>query len=234
MSTNRSMHSCGKSKVMYKTEDAEYLIMKFMDSVSSYTQNKNERIEGTGIVRASISAELFRVLEGNGIKTHFVEQVAEGELKVKVLDMLKLEVIPRNYAAGSIVRQFPVIKGQKFDPPVLKLDLKYGADPMLNTDYAVALGVATRKELQDIREIAFEVNRVLTQYLIQRDLILVDFKIEVGKDINGNIIVGDEISPDGMRMWDAKTKDSLDKDVFRYNLGDLVGAYKEVQRRMKI
>ncbi|MEJ3719966.1 phosphoribosylaminoimidazolesuccinocarboxamide synthase [Paenibacillus polymyxa] len=232
MNKANMLYACGKSKSMYYGENQNEIVMHFLDSVSSYTQNKNARILGTGIVRCEVSSVLFDLLNKNGIPTHYKKNIGEGKMLVEKLEMIKLEVIPRNYAAGSIVRNFPVQYGQKFEPPLLKLDLKYNNDPMLNDDYIVALGIASNKELKVIKDLAHELNSFLTLFLKQRDIQLVDFKFEVGRRQDGTIVIGDEISPDGMRMWDVHTLESLDKDVFRFDKGDLVEAYKEVARRI--
>lgn len=219
---------------MHFGEDENTLVMSFLDSVSSYTYNKHERIVGTGVVRCDISSFIFEKLEEKGIKTHFIKNLNNGKMLVKKIDMFKLEVIPRNYAAGSMVRNYPVIHGTRFDPPILKIDMKYSNDPMLNDDYIVALGIATKKELERIKELAHEVNNFLSSFFLEKELLLVDFKFEVGRNEKGEIIVGDEISPDGMRVWDRNTYVSMDKDVFRFGKGDLVEAYKELQKRLMV
>lgn len=226
------LFNCGKSKMMHYGEKENTLVMSFLDSVSSYTYNKNERISGTGVIRCDISSFLFEKIEEKGIKTHYIENLGNGKMLVEKIEMFKLEIIPRNFAAGSITRNYPVLHGTRFDPPILKLDMKYSNDPMLNDDYVVALGIATKKELERIKELAFELNSFLTQFFFERDLLLVDFKFEVGRNKKGEIIVGDEISPDGMRVWDKNTYASLDKDVFRFGRGDLVEAYKDLQKRL--
>ncbi|HEF1900052.1 phosphoribosylaminoimidazolesuccinocarboxamide synthase [Bacillus cereus group sp. MYBK108-2] len=232
MIKNGLLYTCGKSKSMYYTEEDELLIMHFLDSVSSYTQNKNARIIGTGILRCEFSSRIFEMLHKKGMPNHYISNLGNGRMKVNNLDMIKLEVIPRNIAAGSIVRNFPIQHGQVFDPPILKLDLKYANDPMLNSDYILAMGVATKKELAVIRDLAFELNSILKEFFIERGVKLVDFKFEIGRDSRGDLMIGDEISPDGMRLWDIETNKSLDKDVFRYNKGDLIDAYEEVLKRI--
>lgn len=228
------LYACGKSKSMYYGENDDQIIMHFLDSVSSYTQNKNARILGTGNWRCEFSSRIFEYLKKNNIPNHYINQVSENQMLVEKLEMIKLEVIPRNIAAGSIVRNFPIAYGHRFNPPVLKLDLKYSNDPMLNDDYIFAMGIVTKQELTTIKELAHDLNNLLTAFLKERGIVLVDFKFEVGRSRNGDILIGDEISPDGMRMWDIHTQESLDKDVFRFDKGDLVSAYKEVSRRILI
>ena len=227
------MHSCGKSKVMYLNKERNTIEMHFLDSVSSYTQQKHERIKGTGNERARFSSEIFKYLQSKGIQTHFIQQLSEGQLEVDILEMFKLEIIPRNFAAGSIVRNYPVQHGQKFESPLLKIDMKYNDDPMLNEDYILGLGLATKTEIEKIYEVAYKLNDILYDYFYEKGLFLVDFKFEVGKNAEGEIVIGDEISPDGMRLWDINTKESLDKDLFRYNLGDLLEGYQTVTNRIK-
>ncbi|PEA52938.1 phosphoribosylaminoimidazolesuccinocarboxamide synthase [Bacillus pseudomycoides] len=232
MSKSELLYTCGKSKCMYYGEENQSLIMHFLDSVSSYTQNKNARIMGTGILRCEFSSYIFELLHKKGIPNHYISNLGKGRMKVSRLDMIKLEVIPRNIAAGSIVRSYPIQYGQVFDPPVLKLDLKYSNDPMMNTDYIIAMGVTTKREITIIRELAFELNSILKDFFLERGVKLVDFKFEVGRTSTGELVIGDEISPDGMRLWDIETNQSLDKDVFRYNQGDLVHAYEEILKRI--
>lgn len=232
MLNNGLLYTCGKSKSMYYGEENQSLIMHFLDSVSSYTQNKNARILGTGILRCEFSSYIFELLHKKGIPNHYISNIGMGKMKVEKLDMVKLEIIPRNIAAGSIVRNYPVQYGQVFDPPILKLDLKYSNDPMMNSDYIVAMGVATKKEIKVIRELAFELNSILKEFFLDRGVKLVDFKFEVGRTLNGDLVIGDEISPDGMRLWDIETNESLDKDVFRYSKGDLVHAYEKILKRI--
>ncbi|MFJ7819776.1 phosphoribosylaminoimidazolesuccinocarboxamide synthase [Bacillus toyonensis] len=232
MTKNGLLYTCGKSKSMYYGEENDSIIMHFLDSVSSYTQNKNARIIGTGILRCEFSAHIFELLHKKGVPNHYISNIGMGRMKVNKLDMIKLEIIPRNIAAGSIVRNYPIQYGQVFNQPILKLDLKYSNDPMMNSDYIVAMGIATKREIEVIREIAFELNAILKDFLLERGVKLVDFKFEMGRNAAGDLVIGDEISPDGMRLWDIETNQSLDKDVFRYNKGDLVHAYEEILKRI--
>lgn len=228
------LFNLGKSKAFYYTSNPEQLIMRYLDNISSLTMNKNETIAGTGQLRSLVCAKLFLLLQEKGFDTHFIKLIKPGEMLVEKLDMIKIEVIPRNLAAGSICRKYPIPRGHAFNPPILKLDLKYADDPMLNTDYAVALGIATVEELKCIRNLAFEVNEVIKNYLYAKDLILVDFKFEVGRTSDGKIVIGDEISTDGMRIWDKDTNQSVDKDVYRFSAGNIVDIYKLIAKRLEI
>ncbi|OAM96296.1 phosphoribosylaminoimidazole-succinocarboxamide synthase [Pelosinus fermentans] len=220
----------GKSKVIHQNGD-DY-IMRFLDNVTAQGGNKTARVFGTGIVRAAISEKIFHVLEDNGIATHLISRVEPDAFKIHKLEMFKLEVIPRNYAAGSACIRFPFVRGQKFDPAVIKIDMKYGDDPMLNTDYMLALGLASKEEITEIYELAHRVNDVLKTFFEQKGLTLVDYKFEVGKKANDQIVIGDEISCDGMRVWDNLSNKSLDKDVFRYDWGNLLDSYIELCNRL--
>lgn len=218
----------GKAKTLYETDDPNVLRMVFRDDVTAFDAEKKDTIEGKGRYNAEICATFFDYLEENGVETHFVERDGEDALLVERLDMYDLEVIPRNTATGSLVRKYPFEEGETLEPPVLVLDLKSDehGDPMLNDDIAKALDVATQDELDEIREKAMRVNDLLKAYLGERDLRLPDFKLEFGRNRDGEIVVGDEISPDTCRFWTQDGK-SLDKDVYRFDRGDLSEAYAE-------
>ncbi|NMM53336.1 phosphoribosylaminoimidazolesuccinocarboxamide synthase [Paenibacillus aquistagni] len=227
------LHTCGKSKTIhYHGSKRDEFVVSFLDSATSYTYQKNELVQGTGNMRCEISSFLFGVLEERGMATHYISHNQSGQMLVKPLEMIKLEIIVRNYAAGSIVRNYPIQHGQPFNPPILKLDMKFGNDPMLNSDYIFAMNIATPDELKLIRELAFEVNSTLASLFKEHGILLVDFKFEVGRTAAGEIVIGDEISPDGMRLWDVDTLASIDKDVFRFGSGDLLEKYKEVAERI--
>jgi phosphoribosylaminoimidazole-succinocarboxamide synthase len=221
----------GKAKTVYATNDPKRYIVKFRDDVTAGDGAKKSNIKGKGYYNAQISARLFKLLADNGISTHYIKMISEDEMLVHACDMIKIEVIPRNIAAGSVVRKYEFKQGQVFGKPVLVMDYKNDAahDPMLNDDIAVALGLATDKELRKIRKISLRVNEILIAYLIERGLELPDFKLEFGK-VDKKIVVADEISPDTMRLWKKGTMESLDKDVYRQDKGDLLTAYTEAAR----
>jgi phosphoribosylaminoimidazole-succinocarboxamide synthase len=223
----------GKAKTVYATNDPKRYIVKFRDDVTAGDGAKKANIKGKGYYNAQISARLFKLLADNGISTHYIKMVSEDEMLVHACDMIKIEVIPRNIAAGSIVRKYEFKQGHVFDTPVMVMDYKNDAahDPMLNDDIAIALGIATDKELRKIRKISLRVNEILIAYLDERGLDLPDFKLEFGK-VDRKIVVADEISPDTMRLWKKGTMESLDKDVYRQDKGDLMTAYKEAARRI--
>jgi phosphoribosylaminoimidazole-succinocarboxamide synthase len=221
----------GKAKTVYATADPKRFIVKFRDDVTAGDGAKKANLKGKGYYNAQISAKLFKLLADNGISTHYIKMVSGDEMLVHACSMIKIEVIPRNIAAGSIVKKYDFPEGRRFEPPIIVMDYKNDAahDPMLNDDIAIALGVATEKELRKIRKISLRVNEILQKYMDERGLLLPDFKLEFGK-VEKKIVVADEISPDTMRLWKKGTRESLDKDVFRFDKGDLLTAYDEAAR----
>jgi len=223
----------GKAKSVYRTDDPGVYIMKFRDDITAFDGGKKDTLGGKGRYNAEVSSFFFRYLEENGIKTHYLSSVDPTAIAVRSLTMIPLEVIVRNVAAGSIVRNYPFREGEVLDPAVIVIDYKSDAhhDPMLNDDLIYALGLATPEELDQIKAMALAVNIVLSEYLAARGITLVDFKLEFGKT-NDEIVVGDEISMDSMRLWDKETGASLDKDVYRFNKGDVMETYAGVAKRI--
>lgn len=221
----------GKAKTVYATDDPGRYIVKFRDDVTAGDGAKKSSMKGKGYYNAQISSRLFKLLGDNGISTHFIKMISGDEMLVHACDMIKIEVIPRNIAAGSIVKRYEFREGTRFGKPILVMDYKNDAahDPMLNDDIAVALGLATDKDLRKIRKISLSVNEILQKYLNERGLELPDFKLEFGR-VGKKIVVADEISPDTMRLWKKGTGQSLDKDVFRFDKGDLLTAYREAAK----
>lgn len=223
----------GKAKSVYRTDDPGVYIMKFRDDITAFDGGKKDTLGGKGRYNAEVSSFLFRYLEENGIKTHYLSSVEPTAIAVRSLTMIPLEVIVRNVAAGSIVRNYPFREGEVLDPAVIVIDYKSDAhhDPMLNDDLIYALGLATPEELDQIKAMALAINELLSDYLDLRGITLVDFKMEFGR-YNGEIVVGDEISMDSMRLWDKETGASLDKDVYRFNKGDVMETYAGVAKRI--
>ncbi len=221
----------GKAKTVYATDDPRRYVVKFRDDVTAGDGARKANMKGKGYFNAQISARLFKLLADNGISTHYIKMVSGDEMLVHACEMIKIEVIPRNIAAGSIVRKYEFPQGHAFGRPILVMDYKNDAahDPMLNDDIAVALGLVTEKELRKIRKISLRVNEILQKFLAERGLDLPDFKLEFGR-IDRKIVVADEISPDTMRLWKKGTMESLDKDVFRQDKGDLIETYREVAK----
>lgn len=195
---------------------------------------KKAEISSKGILNNKISTIIFEMLKENNINTHFIKSLSDREMLVKKVEILPLEVIVRNIAAGSICKRVGLEEGVVFDEPIFEISYKNDAygDPMLNDDYAVAMKLATREELKFLREETLKINELLKAFFLKLNLKLVDFKIEFGKDSEGNIILADEVSPDTCRLWDVNTNEKLDKDRFRKDLGDLVEGYTEVLSRM--
>jgi phosphoribosylaminoimidazole-succinocarboxamide synthase len=223
----------GKAKSVYRSEKPEELIVRFRDDITAFDGEKKDVLSGKGSFNAAVSAFFFEYLDKHGIDTHFIRMVDDRTMVVRELAMIPLEVIVRNRAAGSIVRRYPFTEGQILDPPVIVMDYKDDSrhDPMINDDIIVALGLLNRDELATIRTMALEINRLLFAYFRERGIALVDFKIEFGK-MGDVILLGDEISMDSMRLWDMETGESLDKDVYRFDKGDVLSAYERVVRRI--
>jgi phosphoribosylaminoimidazole-succinocarboxamide synthase len=223
----------GKAKSVYRTDVDGKLIVEFRDDITAFDGGKKDVLRNKGSYNAEVSAFLFEYLGKNGVKTHFVSMIDARHMVVRELKMIPLEVIVRNIAAGSIVRNYPFKEGTKLDPPVIVIDFKDDArhDPMLNDDLIVALKLTTPAELKKIKKIALEVNRLLFDLLAAQGITLVDFKIEFGRQ-GKTICLGDEISMDSMRLWDKKSGESLDKDVYRFEKGDVMATYNRVAQRI--
>ncbi len=223
----------GKAKSVFRTDVDGKLIVEFRDDITAFDGGKKDVLKNKGSYNAEVSAFLFEYLGKNGVKTHFVSMIDPRHMVVRELQMIPLEVIVRNVAAGSIVRNYPFKEGTKLDPPVIVIDYKDDSrhDPMLNDDLIVALGLATTAELKKIKKVALEINRLLFDLLAVQGITLVDFKIEFGRQ-GKTICLGDEISMDSMRLWDKKSGESLDKDVYRFEKGDVMATYNRVTKRI--
>lgn len=222
----------GKAKSLYRTDTPGELLVQFRDDITAFDGEKKDVITRKGAWNARVSAKLFGLLEENNIPTHFIRMDGDSAMIVRDLAMIPLEVIVRNRAAGSLVRRYPFKEGTPLRPPVIVIDYKDDArhDPMINDDIIIALDLLSRDELATVREMALRVNEVLVRFFDSIGISLVDFKLEFGKD-RGRIIVGDEISMDSMRLWDKTTGESLDKDVYRFEKGDVLAIYREVAKR---
>jgi phosphoribosylaminoimidazole-succinocarboxamide synthase len=223
----------GKAKSVYQTDVKNRLIVEFRDDITAFDGGKKDVLKDKGRYNAQVSAFIFDYLQRNGIKTHFINMIAPHRMVVRELKMIPLEIIVRNIAAGSIVRNYPFVEGTPLNPPVIVIDFKDDSrhDPMLNDDLIVALHLATPAELSRIKKIALRINELLSAHLEAQGITLVDFKIEFGKD-NKTIRLGDEISMDSMRLWDKKSGSSLDKDVYRFDKGDVMDVYNKVAKRI--
>jgi phosphoribosylaminoimidazole-succinocarboxamide synthase len=224
----------GKAKSVYERDEDTFL-MEFRDDLTAGDGAKKDTKAGKGALNAEISARFFDILKEKGVETHFIEFQRPEKHVVKRVKIIPLEVICRNIATGSLVRRYPFKEGQELSPPIVEMGYKSDEyhDPMVNDDIAIALGaVESRGELEEIREITLKVNDILKEFLLERGIILVDFKLEFGRDREGNLLLADEVSPDTCRFWDAKTKEIMDKDRFRKDLGDVLEYYREVRRRI--
>jgi phosphoribosylaminoimidazole-succinocarboxamide synthase len=220
----------GKAKGIYKTDDPKKVVVEFRDDITAGDGAKKDKISEKGFWNSIISAKFFEILENAGVKTQYVDLIKPGCMLSWKLEMIPLEVITRNIAAGSLLRKYPFQPKQTFAPPIIQIDYKsdeYG-DPMLNKDIAIALGLIDEEKLKIIKETTLKINKTLKDFLESKGLLFPDFKIEYGYDMDGNIILGDEISPDTCRFWDSETCDVLDKDLFRQGESGVIEAYKRV------
>ncbi len=224
----------GKAKRVFLTEDENVVIQEFKDDATAFNGEKKGTITGKGVVNNKISSKLFKILEKEGVPTHLIELIDDRNMLIKKVDIVKLEVIIRNIAAGSFSKRYGVEEGTIFDAPTFEFSYKEDAlgDPLINEYHALAMKIATKDEIETIRKYAFKVNEVLKKYFDERNVILVDFKLEFGRTADGIIVLADEISPDTCRFWDKETKEKLDKDRFRRNMGNIEEAYEEMLRRL--
>ena len=224
----------GKAKKVFATDDANLVIVDYKDDATAFNGEKKGTITGKGVINNVMSNHMFQLLEQQGVPTHFVEQLSERETLVKKVSIVPLEVIIRNISAGSFAKRFGVEEGIVFDEPTIEFSYKNDelGDPLMNAYHAIALKAATREEIETIKAMAFKVNEVMKQYFDTLNVILVDFKLEFGKTADGKIVLADEISPDTCRLWDKTTKEKLDKDRFRRDLGGVEDAYAEIMKRL--
>ncbi len=225
----------GKAKRLYTTDEPEILISEFKDDLTAFNGQKKSSEAGKGVLNNKISTELFKVLEAEGIPTHFIEMMDENHMLHKRVDVILIEVIVRNIATGSLSRNLGIEDGKVLPFTLVEFDYKNDelGDPKLNDQHALILGLVDfQDELDKLRRMARQVNDILKPYFAAKGLNLVDFKLEFGKDKDGNIILVDEISPDNCRFWDAETGEKMDKDRFRQGLGGLTLAYEEVLNRI--
>ena len=223
----------GKAKKVYTTENPDVLIVDYKDDATAFNGVKKGTIVGKGVVNNRMTNHIFKMLEEKGIPTHFVEELSDRETAVKKVEIVPLEVIVRNVAAGSFSKKLGIEEGFRLLSPTLEFSYKNDelGDPMINDYYAVAIGAATREEIDKITELVFKINEILVDYFKSIKVDLIDFKVEFGR-YKGQIILADEISPDTCRFWDSETHEKLDKDRFRRDLGHVEEAYEEIYRRI--
>ena len=223
----------GKAKKVYLTDDADCVIVSYKDDATAFNGQKRGTIVGKGVVNNKVSNHFFKLLESKGVPTHYVEQLSDRETVVRKVDIVPVEVIVRNKAAGSFTKRMGVAEGTELLCPILEYSYKNDelGDPFINSYYVRALGLATDEEMEKIKVYSFKVNEILSVYLKKFGVELIDFKLEFGR-FHRDIILADEISPDTCRFWDIETGKKLDKDRFRRDLGDVEEAYQEIIRRL--
>ncbi len=224
----------GKAKRVYEV-DKEKCLIYFKDTATAFDATKKAEVEGKGVLNNTISSLMFKLLEEKGVKTHFIERVSEREMLVWKAERFDLEVVVRNITAGSICKRLGFKEGEKLEKPLLEFFYKNDQlhDPLICVEHATLLRIADKKTLKDIVKIALKVNTILKRFFKSHGLLLVDFKLEFGRLPDGALAVIDEISPDTCRLWDAKTGEKLDKDRFRFDLGDLIEGYKKVLQKVQ-
>jgi len=224
----------GKAKKIYSTDDENVVLVEYKDSATAFNGEKKADISGKGRLNNAITSLLFLKLHEQGIETHFIKQISEIEQLVKKVSIVPLEVVTRNVAAGSLAKRLGFEEGQALSKPLVEFYYKDDnlGDPLVTIDHILELDIATVEEVEVLKEKALKVNAVLSSFFAELGIRLIDFKLEFGKDNLGNIVLADEISPDTCRLWDAKTNEKLDKDVFRRDLGNLTDAYENILARL--
>ena len=224
----------GKAKKVFATNDPDLVIVDYKDDATAFNGEKKGTIAGKGVINNKMTNYMFKLLEKEGVPTHLVEEISDRETIVKKVEIVQLEVIIRNVAAGSFSKRMGVEEGKQLLCPILEFSYKNDdlGDPFINDYYALALGLATKEELDTIAKYAFKVNDFMLKFFKGLNIDLIDFKIEFGKTSDGTIILADEISPDTCRFWDSTTHEKLDKDRFRRDMGGVEEAYQEIMKRL--
>ena len=224
----------GKAKKVYATNDPDLVIVDYKDDATAFNGEKKGTITGKGVINNKMTNFMFKMLEKEGVPTHLVEEISDRETIVKKVSIVPLEVIIRNVAAGSFSKRMGVEEGKQLLCPILEFSYKNDdlGDPFINDYYALALGIATKEDIDTIAKYAFKVNEFMVKFFKGLNIDLIDFKIEFGKTADGTIILADEISPDTCRFWDSTTHEKLDKDRFRRDMGGVEEAYQEIMKRL--
>lgn len=235
MDLKKEMLYEGKAKQVFVTDKVDEVVVRFKDDATAFNAQKRGQVDKKGQMNNAITTLIFEYLNDKGIPTHFIKQIDEREQLVKKVDIIPLEMVVRNYVAGSMAQRLGVEEGLK--SPVTIFDICYKddalGDPLINDYHAIFLGAATREELDEMYALTRKINEILIDLFDKMNIILVDFKIELGKTMDGKIILADEISPDTCRLWDKDTMKKLDKDRFRRDLGEVIEAYEEIYHRLK-
>jgi phosphoribosylaminoimidazole-succinocarboxamide synthase len=225
----------GKAKKVYATDDPALYIVSYKDDATAFNGEKKGTIAGKGVVNNTMSNIVFALIEEAGVPTHLVKQLSERDTLVKAVTIIPLEVIVRNVAAGSFSKRYGVEEGSPLIKSTLEFSLKNDdlGDPLINSDHAIAIGLATEDELEVIEKYAHKVNEIMSKFFLDKGLKLIDFKLEFGKLADGTIVLADEVSPDTCRLWDVETNEKMDKDRFRRDLGKVEETYQAVLSRVK-
>lgn len=223
----------GKAKILYATADPDLVIQYFKDDATAFNAKKKGTVDQKGVINNKISTKIFEFLKSQGIPTHFEKHLSDREMLVKRVEIVAVEVIIRNRAAGSLCRLLGIEEGRKMVSPILEFCYKRDdlGDPLINEDHIYALELATREEIEDIKKYTLKINELMSKFFAKLNLELIDFKLEFGR-YKGKIILADEISPDTCRLWEIGTGKKLDKDRFRHDLGNIEEAYNEVLSRV--
>ena len=224
----------GKAKKIFSTDSPDVYLQEFKDDATAFNGLKKDKIPHKGEHNNQISSKIFEFLEENDIPTHFIKKVSETEMLVNKVDIIKVEVVCRNIAAGSLVKKFGFTEGAELKQPIVEYYLKSDelGDPLFTEDHIFALNLTDKYGLDIIKKMTLRINTLLKKFFLDKGIKLVDFKLEFGKDKNGNIILADEISPDTCRLWDSKTDKKLDKDRVRFDMGEVEEAYMEIKNRI--
>ncbi|HIQ49550.1 MAG TPA: phosphoribosylaminoimidazolesuccinocarboxamide synthase [Aquifex aeolicus] len=225
----------GKAKIVYETHEHDKLVLEFKDTASAFDGLKKEVIKGKGNLNAEISSVIFEILENQSIKTHYIKKLSDNEMLVWKAEPFPVEVVVRNLAAGSLVKRYGIKEGTPLEPPLVEFFMKSDElhDPMVCINHIKLLNLAPADLIPEMEKIALKVNDILKKFFAEKGILLVDFKLEFGRLPDGSIAIIDEISPDSMRLWDKSTGEKLDKDRFRFDLGDLLEGYKKVLSKLK-
>lgn len=225
----------GKAKIVYSYEEPDKVVIYFKDEATAFNAQKRQVLEGKGVLNNKISSIIFELLNKNGIPTHFIKQLSDREMLTYHTEIIPVEVVVRNIATGSIVKRLGIPEKTEFNPPLVEFYLKNDAlgDPIVCYEHVLAMGLATKEEVEKIKDISLRVNNLLRDFLKGKGILLVDFKLEFGRSHDKSIVVADEISPDTCRLWDLESGERMDKDRFRLDLGNITKFYEDVLRRVE-
>jgi len=224
----------GKAKIIYTTDEPDKVIAYYKDSATAFDAIKKATIQGKGALNNKIASFFFKLLNEKGIPTHFIKQLSDREMLIYKVEIIPVEVVVRNLATGSIVKRLGIQEKTKFDPPLVEFYLKNDElhDPIICEQHIYAMNLARPEEVQEMKKLALKINEILKEFMEKQNIILVDFKLEFGRK-DGKLLLADEISPDTCRFWDAKTGERLDKDRFRFDLGDLIEGYQKILDKLE-